>query len=329
MSDLLQKMLIIALSVNLTLFSDLKTAKAAIPPKGSSLREKLQAKVERAPSSQKASLIFDLPLTYNQRVSYWVKFFQTRGKNWFDQWLEKSTRYMPFIQKELKAAGLPQDLAFMVMIESGFDANAYSSAHAVGPWQFIRGTGERYGLRSNWWLDERRDLLKSTRAATRYLRDLYREFGSWYLVAASYNMGENGLRRKIRKHQTRDFWELARLGALPKETTDYVPKILAAMLIAKSPALYGFSQFAKLDALEFDSIVVPAGTDLGDLADHLGVTRKSLRDLNSELLLGYVPRQAPAHNLRVPKGSLHLVAEFVTREQQIAGWQNRPQQARN
>ncbi len=274
------------------------------------LRGKLITKANKA-KYHDATLIFDIPVTYNRRVAYWLQFFQTRGHVWFREWLEKATKYMPFIQKELRQAGLPGDLAFMVMIESGFDAYARSHAEAVGPWQFIKPTGQRYGLTVNWWIDERRDFKKSTQAAIRYLRDLYSEFGSWYLVAASFNMGENGLRRQMQKNGSRDFWQLSQLGALPQETVDYVPKIIAAMLIAKAPSLYGFRELARMEALEYDLAVLTGGTDLNRLADHLGVTRKSLKDLNAELILGYIPMQVEKHYVRVPRGSQQMIMSFV------------------
>jgi len=279
------------------------------------LQERLQARITQSNSNRQEPLLFDIPLTYNKRVSYWLEHYQTKGKYWFADWLERSTKYMPFIQRELKSAGLPQDLAYMVMIESGFDSNAKSHASAVGPWQFIQATGQRYGLKINWWLDERRDLKKSTLAAVRYLRDLYSEFGSWYLVAASYNMGETGLRRQIKKHKTRDFWSLSRLGALPPETMDYVPKILAATLISKSPGIYGLEEYAKLDPLSYELYLASGGLDLNQLADHIGVTHKSLRELNSEIVLGYIPRQVDKHYIRIPKGSLSLVAKFFQKQE--------------
>jgi membrane-bound lytic murein transglycosylase D len=280
------------------------------------LKQRLQAQLQNSRTKPQSSLFFDLPLTYNQKVSQWINHFQNTGKNWFKSWIERSTHYMPFIQNELQQAGLPQDLAFMVMIESGFEANAISHANAVGPWQFIRPTGERYGLKVHWWLDERRDLAKSTRAAIRYIKDLYAEFGSWYLVAASYNMGENGLRRQILKHQTRDFWELSRKGALPQETIDYVPKILAVMIITKSPELYGFTNITRMIPLSYDLAVVPGGTELDEIADHLEVTRKSLRDLNAELLTASIPFSVAHHTIRIPKGSQRQVAEFLKRSSQ-------------
>ncbi|XGC81328.1 lytic transglycosylase domain-containing protein [Bdellovibrio bacteriovorus] len=284
---------------------------AAVPSinKAQTLKEKLKTLTAKSTHVQSDNLIFDLPVTYNKKVSKWVSYFQ--NSKWFRQWLQRSYMYMPFIQIELKRAGLPQDLAYMVMIESGFAPNAISTADAVGPWQFIEATGSRYGLNKTWWLDERRDLKKSTLAAIRYIQDLYGEFGSWYLVAASYNMGENGLRRQIKKYGTKDYWTLIKLNALPQETQDYVPKILAAMLIAKAPNLYGFRDLEKMDPLEYEVVLVPGGVELNSLADHLGVTRKSLKDLNAELYLGYIPRQVEKHFIRVPKGASRIVSSYV------------------
>ena len=281
------------------------------PPENLTLTYRLQALVKKSPPSRSASIIFELPVNYNQKVSFWITHFQDKGKAWFRDWLERSSKYMPFIQKELKNAGLPQDLAFMVMIESGFMPNAISHAEAVGPWQFMPATGQRYGLKQNWWLDERRDFKKSTVAAIRYLKDFHQGFGSWYLVAASYNMGENGLRRQIQKYKTRDFWALSKMGALPQETVEYVPKILAAMMISKSPSLYGFRDLAQFESLDYDLVSAPGGTDLKDLADQIGVTSKSLKDLNAELILGYVPSQVHKFLIRVPKGSVAVVSDYL------------------
>lgn len=275
------------------------------------LKDQLELRQKQSASKVTSTLFFDFPVTYNNQVRHWLTFFQTRRRDWFKQWLEKSHRYTPLIQAELKEAGLPLDLVYIVMIESGFNSNAVSPAGAVGPWQFMEATGVRYGLRVSPWLDERRDIHKSTLAAIRYLRDLHQEFKSWYLVAASYNMGENGLRRKIKKHSTYDFWELSRLGALPKETIDYVPKIIAAMMIAKAPSLYGFEQIRPAPELDYDLVTVPGGTDLDALADHLNVTRKSLRDLNKEMILGYLPNYVRNHRIRIPKGALPLMADFL------------------
>lgn len=273
------------------------------------LKDKLKI-LEQKQNGKNEHFIFDLPVTYNHKVSYWISYYQTRGKNFFRNWLEKSSKYMPYIQAELKKAGLPGDLGYMVMIESGFSATAISTASAVGPWQFIPSTGKHYGLTQNYWIDERRDLQKSTKAAIRYMTDLHAEFGSWYLVAASYNMGEGGLRSKIRKFGTKDYWELVRLGALPQETQDYVPKILAALMIAKAPNLYGFRNLDHEFPLSYEFVKAPAGTDIELLADYLSVTRKSLKDLNAELVLGYIPKTSKQHWIRVPVGSLGVAQQF-------------------
>lgn len=280
------------------------------------LKEKLAGFASKPNVTKSDNLIFDLPVTYNKQVGKWIAYFQgEKNARWFRNWLERSYKYMPFIQEELKKANLPLDLAFMVMIESGFLPNAESHASAVGPWQFIESTGSRYGLTKNWWIDERRDLKKSTLAAIRYLKDLHNEFGSWYLVAASYNMGENGLRRRIRQHGTKDYWELIKLNALPIETQEYVPKILAVMLISKAPNLYGFRGLEKMDALSYDIVSVPGGTDLESLADYLGLTKKALKDLNAELVLGYIPRHVDRHFIRVPKGASQYVSRYVYNNQ--------------
>lgn len=284
-----------------------------IPHQDLSLKQKLESAVQRT-QVKNTSIIFDLPVTYNKKVSYWMNFYQTKGAKWFREWLVRSNKYMPFIQKELNNAGMPQDLVHMVMIESGFSPNAESIAAAVGPWQFIAPTANRYGLQTNWWLDERKDWRKSTQAAIRYMKDLFREFESWYLVAASYNMGEGGLRRQIQKHQTKDYWSLVKKNALPNETQEYVPKILAAMIIAKAPSLYGFRDIETQEPLDYDVISVPGGTDLTQIADLIGVTKKSLKDLNAELILGYIPKQVEQHYIRVPRGAGKLVAQHFNRQ---------------
>ena len=273
------------------------------------LKQKLKM-LEKKQTYQTDHFIFDLPVTYNKKVATWIAFFQTKGKTFFRNWLEKSTKYMPLLQSELRKAGLPTDLAYMVMIESGFSPTAVSHASAVGPWQFISATGQNYGLRQNWWLDERRDIKKSTTAAILYLKDLHNEFGSWYLVAASYNMGEGGLRRQIRRYGTNDYWQLVKFRALPQETQDYVPKILAALMIAKAPNLYGFRDIDSQYPLQYEVVWAPGGTDVENLADYLNVTRKSLRELNSELILGYIPKQLSRHPIRIPLGSTHLAKQF-------------------
>lgn len=279
-------------------------------PTGLKAADKVVSKVKsRGPNE--AHLIFDFPVTYNARVRKWIKYFQTVGRTSFRRWLERSSRYIPAIQEEMKRANLPLDLAYVAMIESGFSSSASSHANALGMWQFIAPTGTRYGLSIDWWIDERRDFEKSTKAAIGYMSDLYEQFGSWHLVAASYNMGENGVRRLIKRYKTNSFWDLADRGALPEETRNYLPKMLAAMLIAKAPALYGFRELEFQVPYAFDTLEVPGGTDLINLANHLGVSERSLTELNPELLQAFIPREVKTHRIRIPKGSKIAVSQYV------------------
>lgn len=254
---------------------------------------------------------FDIPVTYNTKVKWWINYFQTTGRKWFRTWLERSHAYMPAMQKVLSQTGLPQDLAYVAMIESGFSPHAISTAEAVGYWQFITPTANRYGLRTTWWLDERRDYTKSTTAAARYLGDLFRQFGSWYLTAAAYNMGEGRTQKLVNKYNTKNYWILSKRSDFPDETKQYIPKLLAAMLIAKAPKLYGFHELNPKAPYSFDSLSVPGGVDLYSLAGYLRIEPDELTRLNPELIKGIIPQTVRAHKIRVPKGMSSKVAQFV------------------
>lgn len=183
---------------------------------------------------------FDIPVRINTRVEHWVEYFTGRGHDVFARYLERSEYFIPYIREILRDEGMPEDLVYLAMIESGFNNHARSRASAVGPWQFISATGRRYGLAVNWWVDERRDIRKSTLAAIRYLRDLHKIFGSWELAWASYNAGETKVSRAIRRFQTLDFWTLARHRFLRPETRNYVPKLMAAAIVSKNRTQFGF-----------------------------------------------------------------------------------------
>lgn len=254
------------------------------------------------------SIVFDLPITYNEKVRHWVRFFQTNGKKNFAYWLEKSGRYMPIIQRVFKEKNLPQDLAYLAMIESGLSPFAVSTAQAVGYWQFMKPTAERYGLRVNSWLDERRDFHKSTVAAARYLKDMNKMFNNWYLVAAGYNTGENRIKRLIQKHQSKNFWDISE--SLVQETQDYIPKLIAAVLIAKSPHLYGFRNLNYKEPVDSEFFWAPGGTSLRYLANHIGISENELRYLNPELTKGHIPEFVSGHRIRIPKGSLLKVSSY-------------------
>ncbi|MGE4133422.1 MAG: lytic transglycosylase domain-containing protein [Bdellovibrionales bacterium] len=254
---------------------------------------------------------FDIPVTYNTKVKWWINYFQTSGRKWFRTWLERSSAYLPNMKKVLSERGLPQDLAYVAMIESGFSPHATSTASAVGYWQFITPTANRYGLRTTWWLDERRDFTKSTAAASRYLGDLFKQFSSWYLTAAAYNMGEGRTQRLVKRYGTKNYWILSKKADFPDETRQYIPKLLGAMLIAKAPNLYGFRDLNPKAPYSFDYFRVPGGTDLHNLAGYLGIQPAQLTRLNPELVKGFVPSSIKSHKIRVPKGLTGKVAQFI------------------
>jgi membrane-bound lytic murein transglycosylase D len=255
----------------------------------------------------------DIPLTFNNKVEYFTRYFQNSGRASFARWLSRSERYIPMMRTVLRKEGLPEDLVYLAMIESGFAPHAYSVASAVGPWQFMSGTGKRYSLRIDPWIDERRDPLKSTVAAALYLKELYGLFNKdWYLAAAGYNAGENKILRAISMYNSRDFWELSKGEYLKRETKDYVPKLLAAAIIAKEPAKYGFADVAYLPAIEFDTVKIASRTDLEVVAKGCGVSLQTIRELNPELRRSCTPPDYPGYELKVPKGSAGLfLAEYA------------------
>ncbi|MCB0350990.1 MAG: lytic transglycosylase domain-containing protein [Bdellovibrionales bacterium] len=254
---------------------------------------------------------FDLPVTYNSKVKVWINFFQTRGKRDFTKYLERSSRYLPKITPLLEAQGLPQDLAYLAMIESGFSSRAVSSAEAVGYWQFMKPTAQRYGLKVEWWIDERKDIVKSTLAAANYLNDLYKMFNSWYLAASAYNMGEGRVKRLVKKYNTTNYWVLSKKKDFPKETEQYIPKLIAAMLIAKAPKLYGFRDLNPMQPTNFDYIEAPGGTDLERLALYLGIDKEHLTQINPEITKGFIPQYIPSHKIRIPSGKQAKARKFV------------------
>lgn len=245
----------------------------------------------------------DIPLTLNSRVEYFITFFQTTARESFARWLSRSERYIPMMKQVLRKEKLPEDLVYLAMIESGFSPHAYSVASAVGPWQFMSGTGKRYALRIDQWIDERRDPLKSTVAAAMYLKELYGIFNKdWYLAAAGYNAGENKILRAIGMYNSKDFWQLAKGSYLKRETKEYVPKLLAAAIIAKDPAKYGFADVAYLTPIELDTVVIPARTDLELVAKICDIPYQTIRDLNPELRRWCTPPDYPNYELKIPKG---------------------------
>jgi membrane-bound lytic murein transglycosylase D len=241
---------------------------------------------------------WDIPIEFNEAVDRWLLYYQRRGRRSFQIHLSRAGRYEPAMRAIMQEHGLPQDLVYLSMIESGYDPNAYSRAHAVGLWQFLESTGRRYGLRIDEWVDERRDPILATRAAAAYLKDLYEEFGSWYLAAAAYNGGSGRVRRAIRRTGSRDFWALVRRGYFAQETRDYVPKFIAAALIAKQAERYGFS-VATAPLLSYDVGRVPDATSLSVIAEAAGVKTAEVTALNPQLIRGVTP-PGESYYVRLP-----------------------------
>lgn len=263
------------------------------------------------PSS--SAIVYDFPVVINPQVEFYLDLFQNRQKKYFKRWLERSTKYLPAIRHELRVAGLPQDLAYLAMIESGYNPSAYSHAHAAGLWQFIRGTGRNYGLRIDSWVDERREPEKATKAATAYLAALYERFGDWQLAVAGYNAGEGKIERAIKKYNSRDFWELARHNYLRLETKRYVPKLIAAIIIARNPEQYGFTNINYQQPVAYDMIKVPARTDLHAIAKLSSTPVKAIRKLNNELRKSQTPPGSKSYLLKIPVGSHDLIAANLSK----------------
>ncbi len=259
---------------------------------------------------------FDFPVVENAKVHYFLDYYSGPGRSAFRRWLARSSRYLPRMREIFAKEGLPQDLAYLAMIESGFNDRAYSWARAVGPWQFIDSTGRLMGLKSDWWRDERRDFEKSTEAAARFLKDLHYRFdGDWYLAVASYNAGPGKLRTAMRKYDSRNFWELSRGKYLQAETKNYVPKLLAAILIAKEPQKYGFTDIDYAEPLAYETVTVPSATDLEIVARLCGVDYDQIKLLNPELKRWCTPPGEKDYQLRVPAGH---------RKQFLAGYAKLP-----
>ncbi len=243
---------------------------------------------------------FDIPIVLNDAVQYFVRYYTTEKRKVFANWLRRSRRYVPMIREIMRRHGLPEDLIYLAMIESGFNPKAYSAMKACGPWQFIYETGGRYGLRVSHWVDERRDPEKSTVAAALYLKDLFNQFGSWYLAAAAYNAGEKRIERSVEMHGTGDFWELTKYNTLPRETREYIPRLIAAALVAKSPEKFGFTGIDYDQPIKTVSEVVPGGVPLEAVARAASTDVDSLRVLNPELLTSITPPDVETYTIRLP-----------------------------
>jgi membrane-bound lytic murein transglycosylase D len=279
----------------------------AVDPK---LRDRVQDQVQ--------ATVSQLPLTVNDVVAGYIHYFEGRGRRTLIAGFERAGRYRPMIQRILDEEGLPPEIIHLAQAESGFIPRAVSRMRATGMWQFMNWRGNQYGLHQTAYVDERLDPEKATRAAARHLRDLYVEFGDWYLAIAAYNCGPGGVERAVERTGYADFWELRNRGAIPLETTNYVPIILAMTIMAKNAPEYGLDNLSPDAPLEYDTMDVTAPTHLNLIADLTDCPKSELMALNPALLKGVAPA---GYALRIPKGtggSLRASLEMIPPDKRLS-----------
>lgn len=271
---------------------------------------------EDKPSNDKVTEFDEIPSEVNPLVEKWIGYFQGKGRGHMERYLARSARYEKLMKKVLRDNKLPEDLFYIALIESGFSARATSHASAVGYWQFIRGTGKRYGLEINKFVDERRDPEVATQAAADYFKALYQMFGSWYLSMASYNVGEGRVKREVNRLDTRDFWEIAKKRRLPRETVNYIPKYLAARLIAKDPDKYGFGEIDYLPPIEFDTVKLNEPLNLRVMAEKMSLNYEDFKALNPKFKGEIATLSNNVLTLRIPVGTLEA-AKIAANESKV------------
>src|SRR5271169_4203364 len=233
----------------------------------------------------------DLPLMLNDQVAMFINYFSSpKGRPTLEHGLARAGRYREMISQTFQQEGVPQDLIYLAMAESGFQPLAVSRAGARGMWQFMAGRGEMYGLDRNWWVDDRQDPVKSTHAAARHLKDLYEQFGDWYLAMAAYNTGPGNIQHAVERTGYADFWELYRRGVLPQETQNYVPIILAETIMLKNPQAYGLGLAAAEAPQQMDQVTINYPVDLRLVAECADTSVDRLQELNPSLLRMTTPR---------------------------------------
>lgn len=246
----------------------------------------------------------DIPIPEHAKVLSYVEVMQGRMRQYIQDSLARGAQYMPMIQAVFRAEGLPLDLAYIPIIESSFKTNALSKASAKGPWQFMRPTAKEHGLKTDWFIDERSDPEKATVAAAKYLKTLHRMFkGDWNLVLAAYNGGPGRVSRAMKRSGITDFWKLTATSKyLPRETREYVPLIMAAMIVGRNPGQYGF-EAVTAEPLAYDKVALSKPTDLRRVAEWAGTTVGEIQALNPELRRWTTPVRYPQYEVKVPKGT--------------------------
>lgn len=271
--------------------------------------EDLRAEMARVRAAEEG-VVYDFPIDLNEQVVTWVNIFSGRLKAKIEGGLSRGSRYLPMIRQVFQEEGVPLDLAFLPLIESGYINHAKSYASAVGMWQFMRPTGRIFGLNGNAWVEERRDPVKSTRAAARYLKRLYQISGDWYLALVGYNAGPLTTERAIAGLGTRNFWDMSRSRFLRTQTKNYVPEMCAAVLVGRHPERYGLT-IPQQAPYVYETVEVGSMTSLSVLARFAGTDVDALKDLNPELLRGSTP--PGRYTLRVPPGTSGAVNRALAR----------------
>lgn len=252
----------------------------------------------------------------NEKVEGHMRFFHTAIRDRFEQWLTRLSQYKPLVDRIFSEFDLPSDLVFLSLVESGFNPHAYSRARATGPWQFMKGTAQVYGLRVDQYVDERRDPIKSTVAAARYLRDLHDLFGTWPLAMAAYNAGEGKVQRALQKARADNFWDIAATKHIRRETKEYVPRFMAATIIARNPDQFGFTP-TPTDPHDFEEVAVHHAVHFRDLEKTTGIPYSEFQRLNPELRRDVTPPDDAVYHLKVPVGMKLRVEQVLD---QIPTW---------
>lgn len=242
-----------------------------------------------------------IPEEMNPAVQKWIRYFAHEDRGRFDRFMHRGAFYKTLIQDILVENGVPPEMYYLAMIESGFARRARSRASAVGVWQFGRATARLYGLRVDQEVDERMDLIRSTRAAAHHLKELRAEFGTWYTAMAAYNCGVGCARRAIRRGHSRDFWTLARKGLWPVETANYVPKFQAAMAIAKNPHRYGFREKPLYEFPVVSRVRIPGRMRVAEIARRHGISPETILGLNPHLIRGETPSSRAGYEIWLPR----------------------------
>ena len=275
------------------------------------LLELLQKDIDKAveqPSDQRR-LQFSKAVTENVRVRYLIDRFSKGHREFFAKLLARSGRYLPMMSKVLREEGLPEEFAYLALIESGFSNHALSRSGAAGLWQFVPTTARKYGLRIDRWIDERRDPVKATHAAAAYLKDLHAYFGKWHLATAAYNAGQGTIDKAMQVSDKKNVWGLSEKARLSEETRNFVPKFVAVSLIAASPAKYGFQNLAYETAVDYEEVEVRGMLKLKTAAEMAGTNVDTIQELNPALLRGYTPPNENGFRLKLPVSSSSLFAQ--------------------